>query len=62
MRITLKTASRPRESWRGLFKRPAGFAKLDGDHYRATQEGVEWLGKIVELQILSIPQSNILQS
>lgn len=32
----------------------AGFARLDGDHYRATQEGVEWLGKIIELNIITL--------
>lgn len=40
----------------------AGFAKLDGDHYRATQEGVAWLAKIIELQILPIPETTSLQS
>lgn len=40
----------------------AGFAQRDGDHYRATQKGVEWLGKIIDLQILPIPQTTSLQS
>lgn len=40
----------------------AGLAKRDGDHYRATQEGVEWLGQIVELQILPIPETTSLKS
>lgn len=40
----------------------AGFAKLEGDHYRATPEGVEWLGKIIERRLLPIPQTTSLQS
>jgi hypothetical protein len=63
----------PPTSWHERSKKPttithmgvlirAGLAKRDGDHYRATPEGVEWLGKIIELQILPIPQTNILQS
>lgn len=29
----------------------AGFATLDGDHYRATPEGQSWLGKLIEHNI-----------
>jgi len=61
------------ESWRDRSRKPttltnmgvlirAGLAKRDGDHYRATQEGVEWLGKIIELQILPIPETTSLHS
>lgn len=31
----------------------AGFAKLDGDHYRATPEGQSWLGKLIEHNIIT---------
>lgn len=31
----------------------AGFAKLDGDHYRATPEGQSWLGKLIEHNIFT---------
>ena len=33
----------------------AGFAKLDGDHYEATQEGREWLAQISK--ILRLPSA-----
>ena len=55
----------PPTSWHERSKRPttithmgalirAGLAKRDGDHYRATPEGVEWLGKIIELNIITL--------
>ena len=55
----------PPSNWHERSKKPttithmgalirAGLAKRDGDHYRATQEGVEWLGKIIELNIITL--------
>lgn len=55
----------PPTSWHERSKKPttithmgtlirAGLAARDGDHYRATQEGVEWLGKIIELNIITL--------
>lgn len=40
----------------------AGLAVRDGDHYRATPEGIEWLGKIIDLQIFTIPETTSLKS
>lgn len=39
-----------------------GLAKLDGDHYRATPEGREWLAKIREHNLLPIPETTSLHS
>jgi hypothetical protein len=63
----------PPTSWHERSKKPttithmgalirAGLAARDGDHYRATQEGVAWLAKIIELQILPIPETTSLKS
>lgn len=71
-KLAKKPAPMIRRVWADRAKRPcelvhmsilinAGMAELIGDHYHVTPQGVEWLEKIIALQILSIPETTSLQ-